>query len=189
MMKAIIVHRWDGSHSSDWYPWLKKELEKNNVSVEVPAMPNAAEPKINAWVSQLKRSIGITDDELVLIGHSIGCQTIMRYLAESPSVNVKRVIFVAGWFALENLENEEVKAIAKPWLTEPIGFKKIKEKTRNITVFLSTNDPYGCVKENKRLFEEKLNAKVIIEENKGHFLAEDGITEVPEVLNEVLECA
>ena len=44
----------------------------------------------------------------------------------------------------------------------PIYFSKIKEKTNKITVILSSNDLYDEVKRNKRLFEGRLNANVII---------------------------
>lgn len=186
-MKAIIVHRWDGNPQTDWYQWLKRELEKHRFHVEVPKMPNTAEPKIDGWVSQLRESIGITNEEIILIGHSIGCQTIMRYLAStSTDAMIRGAVFVAGWFSLENLESEEIEEIARPWLTKPIDFEKINKKTNRITVFLSANDPYGRQEKNKQTFQEKLNAKVIIEENKGHFTADDGVTEVPEVVHEVI---
>jgi len=155
IVRVIIIHRWDGRPNSDWYPWLKKELEKQGHSVEVPAMPDTAEPKINAWVTHLKKIVGNSKEEVFFIGHSIGCQTIMRFLAEAGSnVKVAGIIFVAGWLKLENLEDDDVKALAKPWLETPTDFAKIKLKTDNITVFLSSNDPYGCVKENEKLFRK-----------------------------------
>jgi predicted alpha/beta hydrolase family esterase len=112
----------------------------------------------------------------------------MRYLETLPEkIKIGKIIFVAGWFNLKNMESKEEKRIAKPWLTKPINFLKIRKKTNNITVFLSSNEPYGCVKENERKFKDALNANVIIEKNKGHFTPEYGITEVPEVLNEILK--
>lgn len=199
-MRVIIVHRWDGKPNSDWYQWLKKELEKKGFSVEIPNMPNTAEPEIGAWISHLKKVVGNSKEDVFFVGHSIGCQTIMRYLEHLSSnkkaapkklhfvrnnIKIAGIVFVAGWLKLENLEDDDVKALARPWIETPINFDKVKEKTKNITVFLSSNDPYGAVKENEKIFKKNLGANIIIEKNKGHFLKEDGITKVPEVLEEL----
>ena len=184
--RVFIVHRWDGTSKSDWYPWLKKELEKREFKVEVPEMPNTSKPKINDWVAHLKKVVGELDDETYFIGHSIGCQTIMRFLEkENYNGKIGKIIFVAGWFKLDNLEGEEVEAIANPWTNTPIDFSKVKPKLSKLTVFLSTNEPYGFVEENTRTFKEKLNAKVVIKEDKGHFTEDDCISKLPEVLNEI----
>lgn len=186
--KIIIVHGWGSNPNADWHPWLKEKLQEKGYEVIIPEMPNSDEPEIERWVYHLTKSVGKIDKNTYFIGHSIGCQTIMRYLETLPEkIKIGKIIFVAGWFNLKNLESKEEKRIAKPWLTKPINFSKIMKKTNDITVFLSTNEPYGCVKENERKFKDSLNAKVIIEKNKGHFTPEYGVTEVPEVLNEILK--
>ena len=129
MKRAFIIHRWDGTPTSDWYTWLKKELEKKGFKVEVPEMPNTSEPKIGAWVKHLKKIVGKLDNETYFIAHSIGCQTVMRFLEkEDYKGKIGKIIFVAGWFNLDNLEGEEVKEIADPWINTPIDFIKIKQK-------------------------------------------------------------
>ena len=189
--RVFIIHRWDGKPTSDWYPWLKKELEAKGLEVIVPEMPNAEEPKIEDWVNHLKSIVGIADENTYFVGHSIGCQTIMRYLETLDEiVKVGGALFVAGWFCMKNLESEEVTEIAKPWLETPIDLKKVKNSLNYLTVILSKNDPYNCVKENKEKFEKELNAdRVIVLKNEGHFTEDDGITELPSALNSVLELA
>ncbi len=184
-MKVVLVHRWDGTPEYDWYPWLKQRLEHKGFEVVVPSMPNTAEPEITAWVNHLKKVVGVPARHTYFIGHSIGCQTIMRYLETLPKhIRIGGAIFVAGWFVLENLENDDVTAIVRPWVETPIDFTKIKEKTTKISVFLSDNDPFGGFK-NAPLFKKHLNAKVIQEKGRGHFTAEDGVTELPEVIEEL----
>ena len=188
-MRAFIVHRWDGTPNSDWYPWLKKELEKKGFKVEVPVMPNTSEPEINAWVSHLKKVVGKLDKDTHFIAHSIGCQTVMRYLEKeidkgNYNGKIGNVVFVAGWFNLDNLEGEEVKSIAEPWINTTIDFNKLKQKISKLTVFLSNNDPYVSVEKNAKMFKDKLGAKVNILVNKGHFTEDDGVKKIPEVLRE-----
>lgn len=184
-MKVILVHRWEGTSLSDWYLWIKKELEKKGFEVIIPQMPNTLKPEINAWVSELKRVVGKVDENMYLIGHSIGYQTILRFL-ERENHKVGKVIFVAGWFKLDNLESKEIEEIAKPWIDTPINFNRVKQKISKLTVFLSSNEPYGYVKYNAKIFKERLGANVIIEKNKGHFTESDNIKKVPEVLKEIL---
>ena len=184
--RIFIVHRWDGTPKSDWYLWLRKELEKSGFKVEVPEMPNTSEPKINDWVNHLKKIVGKLDSETHFIGHSIGCQAIMRFLEkENYNGKIGKMVFVAGWFKLDNLEDEEVETIANPWINTPIDFNKVKRKISKLTVFLSTNEPYGFVEQNAKTFKEKLNAKIIIEKDKGHFTEDDGIGGLPEVIAEI----
>lgn len=184
-MKIVLVHRWDGTPDNDWYPWLKGQLEAKGFEVLVPLMPNTSEPDIGAWVHHLREVVGTPDIDTYFIGHSIGCQTILRYLATLPSsVRVGGIIFVAGWFTLQNLEDEDAEAIAQPWVETPIDFSKVMEKTAKISVFLSDNDPYVS-SDHVGLFEKNLCAKIIRERGKGHFTAEDGVTEMPEVIAEL----
>jgi len=184
--RVFIVHGWDSNPKTSWYPWLKKALERKGFKVIVPEMPNTSEPEINTWISHLKKIVRALDEDTYFIGHSIGCQTIMRFLEkEDYNGKIGKVIFVAGWFKLDHLENEEVETIANPWINTPIDFNKIKQKLSSLTVFLSSNEPYNYIEENKITFGEKLKAKVLILENKGHFTEEDSVKEVPEFLKEI----
>lgn len=186
--RVFIVHGWDFNPEMNWYPWLAAELKKRGFSVYVLEMPNTSEPEINAWVSHLEKAVGKLDEQTFFIGHSIGCQTIMRFL-ESQKEKCAGALFVAGWFALDNLESEEVAEIAKPWLTKPINYERVINNLGKLAVLLSSNDPYNKLKENKNIFEEKLKAKVKIIENKGHFTQDDGCKELPEALQEFLKIA
>ena len=72
------------------------------------------------------------------------------------------------------MEGEEEERIAKPWIEKPINLNKVKKIAKEITVFLSSNEYYGYIKENSTIFREKLGAKVIIEKSMGHFTDEEG---------------
>ncbi|MDO8509384.1 MAG: alpha/beta hydrolase [Nanoarchaeota archaeon] len=185
MKRVFIIHGWDYNPKINWYPWLKKELENKKYKVIVPEMPNTSEPDIKNWVSHLSQVVGKLDEKTYFVGHSIGCQTIMRFLEkEKSNIKIPKVVFVAGWFKLGNLEDTEVEEIAKPWTETSIDLNIIKQKIDKLVVFLSSNEPYNYLKENETLFRNKLGAKVIILKDKGHFTQEDGVSEINEVLRE-----
>ncbi|MCR4279834.1 MAG: alpha/beta hydrolase [Candidatus Komeilibacteria bacterium] len=177
-MKAYIIHGWDYTPDQNWYPWLAQELEREGIPTVVPAMPDPAKPTIDAWVQKLNEILPAPDPSVVLVGHSIGCQAIMRYLAGlPPTAKVGTIIMVAPWLVLTNLEDEETEQIAAPWLNSDIDFEAVRDKCGQVYCFFSADDPFVPV-ENADLFLRNLNAHTIVEENKGHYTADEGVTEV-----------
>mgnify|MGYP001613421477 CR=1 FL=1 len=146
-------------------------------------MPETETPVIEKWVSRLAQVVGEPDADTYFIGHSMGCQAILRYL-ETLNQPVGGTIFVAGWSNLENLEDEETKLVAKPWIETPVNVTKVKQVLSRSTLFISDNDPYGAFEENKNKFA-KLGSKIVVIPGAGHFTTDDGYIKFPELLQEV----
>jgi len=187
--KVYIIHGWGGNSNERWLAWLGGQLENKGYEVTIPDMPNTETPRIEEWVGYLQKLILNPDEDTFFVGHSIGCQAIIRYLEKLENAKVGGVVFVAGWFDLTGLESDEEKEIAKPWLEIPINFEKVKNTASSFTVILSDNDPYVPLTETKEIFEKKLGAKVIVEKNKGHFTKDDDIFELPEVVQSIEKLA
>lgn len=181
MKRVILVHRWSGGSEDDWRPWLKGELEQRGFEVLAPEMPDTDTPVIEKWVRRLEEVVGVPDADTYFIGHSIGCQAILRYL-ETIDTPVGGAIFVAGWFALENLEDEESKKIAKPWIETPIDAEKIKKVLPRSVLIISKDDPYGAFEENTRRFGEFVTQSVVLP-HAGHITD----AKVPAILDQFLE--
>src|SRR3989338_7241510 len=95
MKRIFIVHGWDGYPEEGWFPWLKKELEAKGFEVQVPQLPQADAPRIYNWVPALTKTVGVPDKQTFFVGHSMGCQTIARYLETLPEgVQVGGAVFV-----------------------------------------------------------------------------------------------
>lgn len=186
--RVIIVHGWDGNPQEGWFPWLKSELEQKGFEISVPQLPQPDIPKIELWVKTLSETVKKPDKETFFVGHSIGCSTIVRYI-ESIETKVGGAVFVAGFFKrLTNMEDDEVKEIASPWLTTPIDFDKVKKLLgKNVAIF-SDNDPYVPL-DNQDDFSNKLGSKIIIEHQMGHFSGSTGTTQLPIALKSLLEIA
>jgi len=191
MKKVFIVHRWDGSPIFDWYPWVKQKLEERGFQVFVPVMPHPETPTISDWVSKLGEAVlensGV-DSETFFIGHSIGCQTIMRFLEKSDGVRAGGVVFVAPWLSLTPAATPDADtlSIANPWLDTPIDFDVVKGKAFKFVAIFSDNDPYVPLS-NFRLFENRLNSEIILESGKGHFDDDSHTKELFVVLDEVMK--
>jgi len=189
MKQVFIIHGWDGYPEENWFPWLKRELEAKGFEVFVPQLPSPDLPEINSWVSKLSKTVGIPDERTYFVGHSIGCQTIVRYIESlSDDVRIGGVVFVAGFFKrLTNLEDDEdVRQTAKQWLESTVDFSKVVSHIKKSVAIFSDNDFYVPL-DNQDDFRDKLGSKIIIEHNKGHFNTKAGVTELPIVLEELLK--
>jgi uncharacterized protein len=183
--KVYIIHGWGGNSNEGWLTWLGKQLDDIGLDVVIPDMPNTDAPKIEEWVGYLQELIPNPDENTFFVGHSIGCQAIIRYLEKLENAKIGGAVFVAGWFNLTGLESNEEKEIAKLWIENPIDFEKVKSAASSFTAILSDNDPYVSLAETKEMFEKKLGAKVVIEKNKGHFTEDDNVFELPEVVQSI----
>ena len=173
MKRIIIVHGWDGASDRDWIPWATTELKKLGYEVVCPDLPHTENPTIEDWVPFLARIVGTPNQDTYFIGHSIGCQTIMRYL-QTIDIEVGGAIFVAGWFDLENLEGPDAEAIARPWLETPIDTEKVRGNLGFLVTLLGDNDPWVPYEKTKEKFEKLLGSEVITISQGGHITSDDG---------------
>ncbi|MBU2566915.1 alpha/beta hydrolase [Patescibacteria group bacterium] len=185
MKKAIIIHCWEGAPDYCWYPWLKGELEAINFEVQVPVMPETNLPKQKLWVPKIHELVGEPNKNLILIGHSIGCISILRYL-ESLKENqmIGGAVLVAGF--TDDLGIEEIAN----YFETPIDFEKIKSHCPKFVAINSDNDPFVPLK-HANILKAKLGAEIIIKHNMGHFSGsiegEESCTDLPDALNAVLK--
>jgi len=183
MKKVLIVHCWSGYPEYCWYPWVKTELTKRGFQVDVPTFPNTDFPNLSKWLPVLKEKIGNPNEDTCLIGHSIGCATILRYLESlNEGEKVGGVVLVAGF--TDNLNFEELKN----FFETDLDFERIKSKANHFSLIHSDNDPYVPLKYGN-ILKEKLGAELIIKHNAGHFSGpvdkEDSCLELPEVLESI----
>jgi predicted alpha/beta hydrolase family esterase len=181
MKRAIIIHCWGGKANYAWYPWLKAELEKRGYQVTVPDMPNTGNPQLAEWLPTLQDLIGQPDDELLLVGHSLGSVAIMRYLEALPEgQQIGKTILAAGF--TDPLGARQLENFFDTWL----DFGKIKPKSKHgFVVIQSDNDPWISAQYGTRL-QEELGAKLVIKHGAKHMsgdLGDEGAcTELPEVI-------
>ena len=166
----VMAPRWAGSPDTDFYPWLTAKLRTPPVlfdDVRTLAMPTPGAPTIDGWVSTLASAVGpVPAPSTVLLGHSVGCQAIMRYLsALPPGHTVEGALFVAGWFEVDTPWDT-----LRPWLDTPMDFDRIRAALRRCVVVLSDSDPFTSDwRRNTRLFEERLGAEVRLIPGGRHF--------------------
>lgn len=183
--RVFIVHGWEADSSSDWFPWLKRELETRGYDVTVPDMPDTNHPNKGTWVQSLATLIGEPDENTYLVGHSIGGNTALRYLESLNGKKIGGVVLAAPYYGKVTLESGEAKKIADPWLNTPIDFSKVKAASDKFVCIFSDNDEWVSIK-NKDFFEKTLSSRIVVEHDKAHLNMGDGITELPSALEAIL---
>lgn len=181
MKKVILIHGWQGKPGNHWKGWLKKELEDKGILVVEPEMPNKSNiPK--DWINRLSEVVGKPDNETVLVGHSLGCPTIIGYLSELKGDECfLGTILVAGFFS--KLQDYEELSL---WDFETSYVAKAKEHCKKFISIVSTNDLAVPFDKSKEL-NDAVSGVMIIEENKGHFCEDDGVVELKSALDSVLD--
>lgn len=186
MKKVYVVHCWDGAKDDGWYPWLEDKIKSDEIQVIRFNMPNTTHPKIDEWVSKLDKQVEKLDSNTYFVGHSIGCQTILRYLEKKQVDKIGGILLVAPWLELlsEATLEEDSYEIAYPWLNTPIDFDKVKNKTNNITCIFSSDDYFVSLTQ-KDKFKDLLDAKIVVVNNKGHISQDDNVYELDEIYDEL----
>lgn len=178
--RVIIIHGWKGVPEGGWRPWLKQELEKLSYDVYVPAMPEPNTPKLSDWLERLRETIGEPGKDTYLVGHSLGCITILRYLESlEEGREIGGVVLVGGRsYSLGTPETMN-------FFEAPPRWESIRMHCKKFVAIHSDNDYYVPLKESET-FRRNLGAKIIIKHNMGHFTGEDGVKELPDALDAVL---
>jgi hypothetical protein len=171
-LSLTIVPRWAGGPDSDFYPWLTGQLREQPGpfgAVRALEMPDPKQPTVAGWGAALSSALGPAPAEgTVLLGHSVGCQAVLRYLATlPPGRTVEGALLVAGWWSVDAPWDS-----LRPWMDTPLDLERVRSAARRFVVLLSDNDPFTSDhRENGRLWSERLGAQVVLVPGARHFNA------------------
>lgn len=177
--RLIVIHGYTGSPDENWFPWLKQAAQEAGFTVHIPAMPDPHHPDLAAWLNTLSNVIGSLDKDTYLVGHSLGCAAILRYVEQLPADQVcGGAVLVAGFAGSLQLSN------VNSFVEEPWDDAAIRAHFAAITLISSDNDPYIPLELAKSM-QDRLHAKLVVIPNGGHINQGSGYTELPEALTEL----
>lgn len=180
-MKFVILHGTDANHTSNWFPWLKTELESRGHEVWVPDLPDASHPDPEKYTAFLLAS-GRDFSDSVFVGHSSGSLEILSLAAALPDSVKLRAAIMVGSFTERMLEDPSWQMLAKLF-DKPFDFEKIKQRIRSFIFVHSEDDPYCPIEQAEYLYS-KLGGEFIRFNGMGHFSAslDPRFTQFPELL-------
>lgn len=176
--RVVIVHGYIASPKDNWFPWLKEELGSLGCDISIPMMPESNHPSPSEWQQKLADENIILDKDTILVGHSLGCITLLRFLSERASENIKigGYILVAGF-------NSEQKTLPElnSHIYQDLNYSKLIKISDKRVSLISSNDWVVSPKSSQYL-ANKLQTKIIIENDAGHFLDKEGYIKLPVML-------
>lgn len=183
--RAFIIHGWGATPADHWFAWLAAGLKARGYAVDVFPLPESRRPDFAAWQRTLAEHIGTPQPNDLFVAHSLGNITLLHYLSQTRARRIGGLVLVSGFAgklpALPAIEGYSIDAYAAQ---ARLDLPAIRRMTPNIACIVSSNDPIVAPAESLKL-AESLGTRVITVPNGGHFLASDGFTALPQVLQAI----
>lgn len=147
-------------------------------TVLTPDFPDSENPKLGEWLAKTRSLVPRFEpsEDWILIGHSLGCPTILRLLeAFDEGERAGCVIMVAGF--AKDLGIPEIRN----FVDKDFNWQKINKKAARFIIINSDNDPYIELEEAKRM-GKLLGAELVVEHGAGHINEGAGFIEYPHLL-------
>ena len=160
-MHVIFLPGNAGCKTTDnWFPYLKRELEKMGHTVIASEFPDSDLARASYWLPFLKNVLK-ADKNSILIGHSSGAVAAMCFAEKNK---IFGSVLVGAHCTDLGIEKEKQSGyFDAPWKWEEI------QKNQNwIIQFASIDDPWIPI-ENSRTIHQKLNTEYHEFNDQGHF--------------------
>ncbi|MFA6074191.1 MAG: alpha/beta hydrolase [Candidatus Woesearchaeota archaeon] len=192
MKKIFIIQGFGGIPNGGWISWVMQQFSKEKIYVCALPMPNPKTPVLSQWLEEISRAVNNSqdDDEIYIVGHSLGATAVLRYLESNPeNKKIAGVVLVSGVISSLDIDNKEsIFRKIDSFLIPEIDFSKVKNNVEKITVIHSKDDPIVPFVQGEEL-SKALDCEFVITEKGGHFyiLAEPVMYEFPELLKIIKE--
>lgn len=183
MKKVFIIHGFNGAPNGGWRPWLLGELSKKDVYACALPMPTPDKPEKNEWIKTINDAVQAPNEEVFLVGHSLGVPAVLRYLETlKENQRIGGAVLVSGpIFEIKKEGYEKVNAFLAP----AFNFDHLKNVSKNFAVIHGEDDKSVPFSDGEFL-SKNLACELIPIPNGGHLNGSAGWTELPQLL-EALE--
>lgn len=162
----------------DWKDNLQKDLGEN-FEVLLPRMPDSNNAKYLEWKIWFEKILDITEDKLILIGHSLGGMFLVKYFSENIiDKRIKAMFIISTPFKSANKNDENIR------FAHTGDLNNITKQCENVYFLHSKDDDVIDFEDFEKYKAELPNANFIEFEDKGHFTSES-FPEIIELINEI----
>ena len=173
--RVFIVHGFEGNPHGNWFDWLSAQVRAAGFQADSLAMPNPERPTVSSWQFALDQFIGKPDENTFLVGHSLGCITLLHFLSRQQPEKIGGLVLAAGF--------------TDPLPPLPALDGYIKGATPEFDILRKIQMPKHCIisdddthvpPELTLSMAEKLKSPVTHIAKGGHLMTSDGFTELPQ---------
>ncbi len=170
MKKVFIIHGFGGMPNGGWLSWLMVELGKINIWACALPMPNANNPTKEEWVNFMKASIGHPDQNMFLVGHSLGGPAVLRYMESLENNNHLGGVLLISSF-IEPIDMDNTKSDFRKidnFVIPEINLEKIKNIPNKVTLIHGKKDTVAPFSHSEKI-SRIMNGKLILIPEGDHF--------------------
>lgn len=151
----------------DWKDSIQNKLGED-FDVLQPKMPNKDNANYEEWKILFDKIVELLDDEVILVGHSLGGIFLAKYLSENTlSKKIKALFLIAAPFDNKNI-NESLGSFLLP---EDLG--RIEEQVKDIFLYYSKDDVVVPFLHGEEYKNKLPSSKFRVFEDRGHFKQEE----------------
>lgn len=176
----ILVHGSFGSPFVNWFPYLRRELEKKELVVYTPDFPTGVGfQNYKNWSNLLKTYVnsGILNENTIIFAHSIAPIFVCKFLIENK-IKVNRIVSVCGFNNYLGIDDDYDAVNESMYIDNLVDIKKYCD---DIICFYTENDPYVKYEKEKE-FADAIATRQIVIKDGGHLNSESGYAEFSELL-------
>lgn len=129
----VLLHGFEGSPQANFFPWVRKNLEKNGFTVSVPTLPNTNKPVVMDQVHSVLKTETFNEDT-VLFGHSLGT-TVALKVVENLKTPIAKLVLASAFMSPRIADRPYVKTF--DW---KFDFEKIKKNVKEIVILRDLTD-------------------------------------------------
>jgi predicted alpha/beta hydrolase family esterase len=165
-LDSFVVNLERLRYQRDWKETLQKALGPS-FDILLPRMPNNTNAQYADWKKIFEKIMEKVDENVVLVGHSLGALFLTKYLSENfPSKKVKSVFLIAAPF--DDTSKESLGSFAID--VSKVG--NIQEKVSSIFLYFSKDDPVVSFSEADKYAQKLPQATLRTLDDRGHFRQE-----------------
>lgn len=157
--RFVLLHGKGGSPDTNFFPWLKAELEKQGHEVEAPQMPGGEAPNDEEQADFVQKNCKL-DERTVVLGHSFGGVVALRLLERG--IKVRRVVLAATPYSGKFVDGRSRPTVTAA-LKKGFDFEKIRKQAKAFQV-LSDKTDYAVPGNDAKEYEKRLSAMLFVGE-------------------------
>lgn len=180
--QVFIVHGFEGNPHGNWFDSLSERITAHGSQAVSLAMPNPNNPTATEWQAALDQAVGTPNEHTFLVGHSLGCITLLHFLSRRQPEKLGGLVLAAGF------------ANPLPPLPKLNGY--IHDATPDFDALRRIRMPKHCLISDNDThvpppltlsMAARLDSPITHIPNGGHLMASDGFTDLPQAWDALKE--
>ncbi len=176
----MIFHGFGATPADHWFPWLAGRLAAAGIDTAVPALPDPGAPEPQRWEASVRSALGTPDAGSIVVAHSLGCLAALRCLRSLTGPwRLGSLVLVSGFI-------ERLAALPEldAFVGEGCDVSGLRDHIGHLVVVRSDDDAIVPPALTDRL-ADRLGVSPRVVAGAGHFLAAEGVRELPVVLDAI----